>query len=132
MKFKNRLGAPESIHMRGLSPKNEPIRPTRLSCRGGGGLLSLKFDHFCTLYFTFETNSGKMMNTKRKLSMYSTLPPSTIRICKNSTTKPKIHSDCQSLRYELFKMHNLRISIGEAADRNLQLSRAGYNRKNIT
>ena len=35
MKFKNRLGAPESIHMRGLVPKNEPIRPGRLGCRGG-------------------------------------------------------------------------------------------------
>ena len=35
MKFKNRLGASESIHMRGLSPKNEPIRPRRLGCRGG-------------------------------------------------------------------------------------------------
>ena len=35
MKFKNRLGAPESIHMRGLVPKNEPIRPRRLGCRGG-------------------------------------------------------------------------------------------------
>ena len=34
-KFKNRLGAPESIHMRGLVPKNEPIRPGRLGCRGG-------------------------------------------------------------------------------------------------
>merc|ERR1711895_220120 len=35
MKFKNRLDAPESIHMRGLVPKNEPIRPRRLGCRGG-------------------------------------------------------------------------------------------------
>ena len=31
IKFKNRLG----IHMKGLSPKNEPIRPRRLGCRGG-------------------------------------------------------------------------------------------------
>ena len=35
MKFKNRLGESESIHMKGLSPKNEPIRPRRLGCRGG-------------------------------------------------------------------------------------------------
>ena len=35
MKFKNRLGAPESIHMRGFSPKNEQIRPRGLGCRGG-------------------------------------------------------------------------------------------------
>ena len=34
-KFKNRLGAPKSIHMMVLSPKNEPIRPRRLGCRGG-------------------------------------------------------------------------------------------------
>ena len=27
IKFKNRLGESESIHMKGLSPKNEPIRP---------------------------------------------------------------------------------------------------------
>ena len=33
-KFKNRLGAPKSIHMMVLSPKNEPIRPGRLGCRG--------------------------------------------------------------------------------------------------
>ena len=37
MKFKNRIGAPEIIHVRGLSPKNEPIRLTCLGCRGGGG-----------------------------------------------------------------------------------------------
>ena len=35
IKFKNRLGESESIHMKGLSPKNEPIRPRRLGCRGG-------------------------------------------------------------------------------------------------
>ena len=35
MKFKNRLGAPESIHMRGFSPKNEQIWPRGLGCRGG-------------------------------------------------------------------------------------------------
>ena len=34
MKFKNRLGESESIHTKGLSPKNEPIRPRRLGCRG--------------------------------------------------------------------------------------------------
>ena len=42
MKFKNRLGAPESIHMRGLSTKNEPIRPRRVGCRGG----ATDFDDF--------------------------------------------------------------------------------------
>ena len=51
MKFKNRLGAPESIHMRGLSPKNELIRPRRLGCRGGcygfWRLFTLYFTHFC-------------------------------------------------------------------------------------
>ena len=35
MKFKNRLDAPESIHMRGFSPKNEQIWPRGLGCRGG-------------------------------------------------------------------------------------------------
>ena len=35
IKFKNRLGESESIHMKGLSPKNEPICPRRLGCRGG-------------------------------------------------------------------------------------------------
>ena len=35
MKFKNRLGASESNHMRALSPKNEPIRPRGLGCRWG-------------------------------------------------------------------------------------------------
>ena len=35
MKFKNRLGAPKSNQMRGLSPKNEPTRPRGLGCRGG-------------------------------------------------------------------------------------------------
>ena len=35
MKLKNPLGASESIHMRGLLPKNEPIRPRRLGCRWG-------------------------------------------------------------------------------------------------
>ena len=35
MKFKNRLGAPESIHMRGFSPKNEQIWSRGLGCRGG-------------------------------------------------------------------------------------------------
>ena len=34
-RFKNRLGAPKSNQMRGLSPKNEPIRPRGLGCRGG-------------------------------------------------------------------------------------------------
>ena len=33
-RFKNRLGAPKSNQMRGLSPKNEPIRPRGLGCRG--------------------------------------------------------------------------------------------------
>ena len=37
-KFKNRLGAPESIPMRSFSPKNEPIRPRGLSCGGGGAI----------------------------------------------------------------------------------------------
>ena len=35
MKLKTPLGASESIHMRGLLPKNEPIRPRRLGCRWG-------------------------------------------------------------------------------------------------
>ena len=35
-KFKNRLGAPKRNQMRGLLPKNEPNRPRRLGCRGGG------------------------------------------------------------------------------------------------
>ena len=35
MKFKNRLGAPESIAMMSFSPKNQPIRPRRLGSRGG-------------------------------------------------------------------------------------------------
>ena len=35
MKLRNPLGASESIHMRGLLPKNEPIRPRRLGCRWG-------------------------------------------------------------------------------------------------
>ena len=35
IKFKNRLSESESTHMKGLSPKNEPIRPRRLGCRGG-------------------------------------------------------------------------------------------------
>ena len=34
-KLKNRLGAPKSNQMRGLSPKNEPIGPRGLGCRGG-------------------------------------------------------------------------------------------------
>ena len=35
-KFKNRLGAPESIAMMSFSPKNQPICPRRLGRRGGG------------------------------------------------------------------------------------------------
>ena len=35
MKYKNRLGDPESIHQRGFQKKFEPIRPSRLGCRGG-------------------------------------------------------------------------------------------------
>ena len=34
MKFKNRLGAPESIAMMSFSPKNQPIWPRRFGCRG--------------------------------------------------------------------------------------------------
>ena len=34
-KFKNRLGAPESIPMMSFSPKNQPIWHRRLGCRGG-------------------------------------------------------------------------------------------------
>jgi len=34
-KFKIRLGAPESIYMRGLVPKNEPNPPRRLGCGWG-------------------------------------------------------------------------------------------------
>ena len=49
MKFKNRLGAPESIHMRGLVPKNEPIRPGRLGCRGG----ATDFDDFHLIFRSF-------------------------------------------------------------------------------
>ena len=53
MKFKNRLGAPESIHIRGLSPKNEPIRPMRLGWKGGcygfWRLFTLYFNHFCNV-----------------------------------------------------------------------------------
>ena len=49
-KFKNRLGAPESIHMRGLVPKNEPIRPRRLGCRGGG---ATDFDDFHLIFRSF-------------------------------------------------------------------------------
>ena len=35
MKFKNPLGAPESILLRGLHKKFEPIRPRGFGCRGG-------------------------------------------------------------------------------------------------
>ena len=53
MKFKNRLGAPESIHMRGFSPKNEQIWPRGLGCRGMcfgfWRLFTLYFNHFCTM-----------------------------------------------------------------------------------
>ena len=35
MKLQNPHGASESIHMRGLSPKNEPIRLRRMGCRWG-------------------------------------------------------------------------------------------------
>ena len=47
MKFKNHLGDSETIHMRGLSPKNEPIRARRLdSRRGGGGGGAIDFECF--------------------------------------------------------------------------------------
>ena len=38
-KFKNRLGTPESTPMKNFSPKNEPIRPRGLSCRGVPSIL---------------------------------------------------------------------------------------------
>ena len=49
MKFKNRLGESESIHMKGLSPKNEPIRPRRLGCRGGAPI----FEAFHLVFQSF-------------------------------------------------------------------------------
>ena len=52
MKFQNRLGAPKSNPIRGLSPKNEPIWLRRLGCRGGcqwfTRLRTLYFNHICT------------------------------------------------------------------------------------
>ena len=33
-----KIGDSETIHTRGLSPKNEPIRARRLDCRGGDAI----------------------------------------------------------------------------------------------
>ena len=56
-KFKNRLGYSETIHMRGLLPKNEPIRSRRMGCRGGAQisrLFTLYFNRFCNMCPTFR------------------------------------------------------------------------------
>ena len=67
IKFKNRLGAPENIHMRGLVPKNEPIWPWCLGCRGMLRILlifTLFFAQFCTLYIQCIPRQGQLTGLK--------------------------------------------------------------------
>ena len=68
MIFKNRLGAPESIHMRGFSPKNEQIWPRGLGCRGGAtdfGGFSPCISITSVLHKDFSENQIRMLASKR-------------------------------------------------------------------
>ena len=88
MKFKNRLGYSETIHMRGLSPKNEPIRARRLDCRGGmPSILSDSHLVFRSILYRSEgQNSGKHLPTC--LEVFSSASSSPFRLSAGSGPGP--------------------------------------------
>ena len=88
MKLKNRLGAPESIHMRGFSPKNEQIWARGLGCRGGcygfWRLFTLYFDHFCK-----QLNSQNRINLTIYITKVSQREKNTIFSLKYADSRQK-------------------------------------------